>query len=44
MKRALRAFVLVVGLFCTCAALLTPTVVVAEDGAPTPGHAPGGTN
>jgi hypothetical protein len=42
MKRALRALVLVVGLFCTCTALVLPTVVVAEDGAPCPGHPPGG--
>jgi hypothetical protein len=36
MKRALRALVLVVGLFCTATALVVPTIVVAEDGAPMP--------
>jgi hypothetical protein len=36
MKRAFRVLILMVGLFCTCTALVLPTVVVAEDGAPCP--------
>jgi len=40
MKRAFRVLILMVGLFCTYTALTVPTVAVAEDGAPTPGHPP----
>ena len=36
MKRAFRVLILMVGLFCTC----TAVVAVAEDGAPNPGWPP----
>jgi len=32
MKRALRTIVVVVGFFCTCATLVTPTIVRADEG------------
>jgi hypothetical protein len=41
MKRAIRMVVLMVGLFCTCTAIIVPAV--ALDGAPPPYCAPGDT-
>jgi hypothetical protein len=32
MKRALRTIVVVVGFFCTCAALVVPTIASADEG------------
>jgi hypothetical protein len=39
MKRAFRVLILMVGLFCTCTAVIAPTMAFA-DGEPMPLHPP----